>query len=412
MLAVLCLFLPGTSGWAADVKPPTPFEIASRLYEQGKHAEAERSFRAVLGQPLDVPTRGKATFNLALTIQKLERYDEAIRIFEHLLTQPVNDREPGGHLMKPYRNYRPRAQWEIGNCHFAKRDYRSALQAYRTTKERFPFQSWCGNERAEYEYRYEFYQGMCLDHLGNTVEALKHYIQAGFRSRMFHSEPDVHFRIVGIYDETGQSEKLGRLMDSIDSEVLGEIRKKAAEQNTNLDEQGLKSFRPTLMMRRILELQSMAKQGQRAELIKLLKIRGSVTGPPDDNGNWEAIEASRLLAMTPKESVPELLVAAERTPEPDVRWVAYALGRCGGPEALAWLKAQASKEENCWALISYCYSLRQAGEPGRVIISALDPRGVSRDLLMGPARSVAESRYSFPRTNPKVRLPETVSELP
>jgi tetratricopeptide (TPR) repeat protein len=133
----LCVCLAHGVACGAESKPLTPFEIANRLYEQGKYAEAERSFRAVLGQPLDVPTRGKATFNLALTLQKLRRYDEAIKILDHLLAQPVNDREPGGHLMEPYRNYRPRAQWEIGDCHFAKKEYQAALRAYRTTKEKF-----------------------------------------------------------------------------------------------------------------------------------------------------------------------------------------------------------------------------------------------------------------------------------
>lgn len=408
LVAVCACVLP--SLLFAQSKPLSPFEIASRLYEQGKYTEAERSFRAVLGQPLDSATRGKATFNLGLTLQKLGRHDEAIKIFEHLLTQPVNDREPGAHLMEPYRNYRPRAQWEIANCLFAKQDYKGAMQAYRTTKEKFPFQSWCGNEKAEYEYRYEFYEGLCLDHLGQTIDALKHYYRAAFNTRMFYSEPEVHFRFVGIYDEAGQSDKLGKLLDSIDADLLARFKKQAAEENLKVDEESLRKVRPTGMMRRILELQSFAQQARRSELIKLLKIQSQVTGPPDDNGNWEAIEASRLLALTPKESVPELLAAAERTPDPDVRWVAYALGRCGGSEALAWLKERASKEENSWALASYCYALTQAGAPGRAIVDRLDLRGLRRESVSGPVPEAQSLRSRFPKSE-NVRLPDNLAEL-
>jgi tetratricopeptide (TPR) repeat protein len=67
--------------------------------------------------------RGKATFNLGLTLKQLARYDEAIKVFEDLIDQPVDDQEAGAHLMEAYRNYCPRAQWEIGNCLISKNDH-------------------------------------------------------------------------------------------------------------------------------------------------------------------------------------------------------------------------------------------------------------------------------------------------
>lgn len=118
-----------------------PLDAANRLFEERKYSQAEKAFRDLLATTIDNPTRGKATFNLGLTLQRLGRFKEAIAVFEGLIRQQVSDTEPGGHLMEPYRNYRPRAQWEIGNCFRAMNDYGQALAAYRATREKYPFQS-------------------------------------------------------------------------------------------------------------------------------------------------------------------------------------------------------------------------------------------------------------------------------
>src|SRR4051812_992616 len=128
---VPAILFSGVESASAQSKPELrPLDSANRLFQSGKYLDAERAFRSLLDQSIDVPTRGKATFNLAVTLQKLGRYDEAIQNYNKLLTLSVDDKEAGGHLMEPYRNYRPRAQWEIGNCLFAKMNYAGAMQAY------------------------------------------------------------------------------------------------------------------------------------------------------------------------------------------------------------------------------------------------------------------------------------------
>ncbi|MEO5804603.1 MAG: tetratricopeptide repeat protein [Verrucomicrobiota bacterium] len=400
---------------SAQSKPLSEIDMANRLFGSGKYAEAEQGFRIVLSKDKDVETRGKATFNLGLTLQKLGRHGEAITIFQKLLTQPVDDKEPGAHLMEPYRNYRPRAQWEIGNSLFAQKNYAAAREAYAKTKEKFPFQSWCGNERAEYEYRYEFYAGLCLDHLGKTVDALRQYYRAAFSGRWFYSEPAVHFRIVGIYEEAGQLRKLPRLLDEIDSRIIAQARGEAETENRKIKEEEWHKVRPTAFIRRILELRSFAQEGRHDELIKLLKIQSAVTGPPDDEGNWQAIEAARLLALTPKQSVTKLLASAKEISEPNDRWIAYALGRCGGTEALAWLKQRALREENFWAVRSFIYAISLAGKEGQVLLDTLASSASGNlAVAIGPYKQgggETQSHISFPAISLKVSLPETASEI-
>jgi tetratricopeptide (TPR) repeat protein len=118
--------------------------------------------------------------------------------------------------MEPYRNYRPRAQWEIGNCYFDQGQYAQALQAYRDTKEKYPFQSWCGNGQAEAEHRYAYYVGLCHEYLGETNAAVEDYLDAvEIDAAGLSFSPQPHLRIVEIYAEAGQMSRLNSLLDDM-----------------------------------------------------------------------------------------------------------------------------------------------------------------------------------------------------
>src|SRR5262245_29450095 len=121
-------------------------EEATRLFESGDNKAAEAVYRQVIAQATNASERGMATFNMGMLLQKLARYDEAVAAYTNLIGQPVNDLEPGGHMMETYRNYRHRAQWEIGNCYFSRKDFTNALEAYRAAKDKHPLRTWCGTE--------------------------------------------------------------------------------------------------------------------------------------------------------------------------------------------------------------------------------------------------------------------------
>lgn len=410
-----CILLLGaTVAFAQEI---SPLEAANRTFQEGKHQEAERAFRELLARETDPAVRGKATFNLGLTLKKLSRYDEAIKVFESLIEQPVNDREPGGHLMEPYRNYRPRAKWEIGNCLLAKRDYAAAREAFRTTKEQYPFQSWCGNEQAAFQYRYAFFDGLCLEHLGRPAEAMSSYYQAAFGGMGLYSSPEVHFRMVNLYEATGQQQALLSLLDQIDTYFLSLFQREANRSEQPLRNDILEKFRPTALMRRIVELRRFAAEGKRKELIACLKIKGSVTGPPDDNGNWEALEAARLLALTPKESTQALLSrVAHREGGEAMSWIAYALSQCATDEGLEWIKSNVAQEENYWAARTLIYSLSKGGKKGNQVIAELEK--TAKHNLRIAILHCREGRLSdeniapvFPELHRNIILPEKLAAL-
>ena len=187
------------------------------------------------------------------------------------------------------------------------KDYAGARDAYGTTKDKYPFKSWCGNEQAAYQYRYAFIDGLCLEHLGRRQEALSSYYEVAFATERLYFSPVVHYRIMDMYDSSGQQGALFSLLDEIDEHFLSMLRKEGHESEWDIDPKALEDMRPTTFIRRIQELRQFAKEGRRSELIALLKLRGVATGPPDDSGNWEALEAAQLLALTPEASTKELL---------------------------------------------------------------------------------------------------------
>jgi tetratricopeptide (TPR) repeat protein len=349
-----------------------------------------------------------AMFNMGMAHQAKAAQAQAIAVFEELRDSQVNDREPGRGIMETWRNYRPLAQWEIGNSLLRQGNYAGALAAYRLMREKFPFQSWCGNAIADWEYRYALQEGLVLEHLKRYDEAVNAYLRA--TAVGLSADPRASLRLVNLYGTAGQWEDLIAILDQWDrrfSEKLG---------NHPIAEE----YRPTHRMRRLAQLHQLERARDWLSLVALLRIRHSTSGPEEARErltNYEAVEAARLLSRHPAEVVPllEQRVAELKAPTnqraADAKWVFYALGLCGTPEAVAILQRHTTAESNLWELRTLIYSLSIAGEAGQTALQELaqNPRrgnfqSVMRSLAAGELGSDSQE-IVFPPLPPGTKLP-------
>ena len=214
-----------------------PLTEGNKYFEARNYEAAADVYRRIVRTETDVPTKAVAWFNLGITYQKLTQYDDAINAFKQIFTMNVNDREPGGHIMEPYRNYRSRAQWEVGRSLLAKRDYKGALEAFQTTRLKYPLQSWCNVERQSAEIRYAFYEGLTYEHLGLYNEAVSAYLRAYVP------------RVVELYEAAGQLDDLKRFLDRKDEEYYNATTELARQK---FSKEEMKNYHPTSTLRSIL----------------------------------------------------------------------------------------------------------------------------------------------------------------
>jgi len=356
----------------ADACADTYVTRAERAHRAGHLGKALRQYRVVCTDYARSKSYGLAQFNAGMILKEQRQYDRAISEFHRLVSSNVNDRDMSPNIMVVSRNYRPRAQWEIGNCLFAKGDYRGALEAYRLTQDKYPLQSWCGNCRGMYEYRYAFYQGLCLDYLGSTSAAVKHYYRAVAGSAGLYSHINAHRRLVDIYQSLRKLDVLRRLLDEMDARFQRQVEQRGGDPE-------LRHRLPTTAMRRIMELRQHARDEKWAPLVALLKPNGTVAGPHEADvrsENWEAVEVARGLAGRPKATTPLLLAALKSADNNRDKWIYFALGQCGTPEALRVLKAAAEKETNIWRCLALVYCVGLAGERGERVMGELEKTAV------------------------------------
>ena len=358
---------------SSDAAANAVLAMGNQHHRMKEYDQAESAWLRIIKEFPASAAYPKAVFNLGLLTKERGQFDRAIGYFSSLLNANVNDLEPGGHIREAYRNYRPRSQWEIGNCLLAQKKYRKALAAYRLTESKYPFQSWCGNAHAEYRYRYALYQGLCHDWLGDPLTATGLYYKAINGSHGFYSDPVAHIRIVDMYEAAGQVKDLEQLLDSIDQEHLARVKQELGDRNKSTDE-GILKLSPTHTMRRILGIRTMAKGKDWDGLISHLKIKGTVAGPHEAyarRGNWEATEAARLLEEHADKTAPLIIARLTEADRQDVKWLYYALGRCGTDEAITALTTHALTETNGNWTDAVVYALGLAGEKGDTAIKEL-----------------------------------------
>ena len=402
----------------SDAAAKALLAIGNRHHKVKEYDQAERAWLRVIEEFPASTSCAKAVFNLGLLHKHKGQFDRAIGYFSSLLNADVNDLEPGGHIMEAYRNYRPRSQWEIANCLFAQKKYRQALEAYRVTASKYPFQSWCGNAHAEYRYRYAFYQGLCHDWLGDPVTAVGLYHKAISVSHGFYANAAAHIRIVELYAAAGQVKDLEQLLDSTDQDYLAKVKQVLGGRNQRTDQEILQTS-PTATMRRLLVIRTMAQNSDWEGLISLLKAKGTVAGPHEAyarRGNWEATQAAAILAQHTDQTVPLVVARLTRADAQDAKWLYYALGRCGTDEAIAALKKYALKETNSNWTDAVVYAVSLAGAKGDAALDGL--AGQASGQLKGSITRYRrgflgdqEKGIDFPELGNVPDLPKTAAGL-
>ena len=325
-----------------------PLSEANKLFQTRNYKAAADVYRRIVSTDLNIPTKAKAWYNLGVTYQKLRRYDDAINAFTQIFSLNVNDREPGGSIMEPYRNYRSWAQWQIGKSLFAKGDYQGALEAYQTTRLKYPFQSWCNVELQSAEYRYALNEGLSYEHLGLYTEAVHAYLRA--------YDP----RVAELYVAAGQLDDLKQYIDKKDEEHYNSANERARQK---FSREEMKKYSPTNRLRSVMKFYELSDTRDWPAIIQRLR-KSSGSG-----GGYQDLLV-RMLARYPEETVPLLkkdLESAEMEPE-----VVYkALGLAGTTDAVAILKSIAEKDESM-RVFHLVHALSLAGEPGEKALAELD----------------------------------------
>jgi tetratricopeptide (TPR) repeat protein len=368
-----------------------PLAEGNGRFEARDYQGAAEVYQRLLKTDIDVPTRAKVWFNLGLTLQKLARYDEAVSAFGQIFELDVNDRETGGHLMEPYRNYRSRAQWEIGHSLFAKGDYRGALEAYRTTRLKYPLESWCGVEAEVAQHQYALHEGLSYEHLGLYREAVESYLR-------IHSR-----RLFELYEATGQLEDLKRMLAVRDQAYLNALAGRAGKMVSPAQ---FKQSRPSWLLHEMIDIHASGQSRDWPALFRLLREWSTGSGM----GREQVVVS--VLARYPEETVPLLKREIARGEAPP-GLMYRALGLAGTPDAVATLKSFAEREENYYLVLWAVEALGTSGELGRAALEDLD-KGAKNNLrivLDQHKSGVLEERrggVKFPPIPPKLTLPKEI----
>jgi tetratricopeptide (TPR) repeat protein len=113
-------------------------------FQNRNYQQAAESFRELLKRNPTVSTVGKASFNLGLPLKAEKKFAEAITVFEGILASPVDDREPGEHLMEEFMNYRFRSCLQISACYEAQNDLPQALSFVELARDKHRYEAHCG----------------------------------------------------------------------------------------------------------------------------------------------------------------------------------------------------------------------------------------------------------------------------
>lgn len=377
--------------------------LGNNAYERGDVAEAMNHWQRAVDEFPATRDWPKAMFNMGVALKKQKAYDRAIEVFTRLLGASVNDLEPGAHLMEEFRNYRPRASWEIGLCRLESGDAAGALRAFRTTREKHPFMSFCGNAHWEFHYQYAAFEGVCMEYLGRYKEAIGNYFEACAFSG--HHDPFATRRIVDIYEQNGALQTLKRLCDEVDADTLAELRKSHPEMDLH-DRDA-----PTAMIKLVIDIRELGRAGRYGDLADMLKDN-SATGPysPDDlQSNWPAHEAALVLARYPAQALSTLLERAKSPRVSDMGWVYYALGLNGSPEAVALLGSKLEPGQNQHVWLTLAFALSQTGARGEEILDHHDC-----NIASPGRRSWRESLDLHAKSSPDPwpKMPPIPMELP
>ena len=211
-------------------------------------------------------------------------------------------------------------------------------------------------------------------------DAVESYLNAG--------GPDIHLRLVRLYDHAGRLEDLLAMPRQSDP---------AGSTSSLLQ-----------MVHRLLEIRQMASARDWRGLVTLV----------DTGGCFELEEAARLLAGHEKAALPLLLEGVEepeRAPWQEVPWGRwYALAFTRLPKAIAALKHEVAREQNYYKLQRLAAALDAAGEAGQAALRDLSVRaGGNLSVVLarnrrGPCSWESRMPYPLPEPPEKEQAPQSL----
>lgn len=338
------------------------FETGNQLFAGKQYVQALSVYQKLLDETSDAATKAKLVFNIELTYQKLKKYDKAVETFNQIFEMEVSDQEAGGNIMQTYRNYRPSAQWEIGNSLFAKADYEGALAAYRATREKYPFKSWCGTCQASIAHKYVLYEAICLEYLKRYDEAVALYLKID------------DSRLAEIYEANGQLEDLKTIIAKKDEPQIVELQKKYA-----WTREYIAGNLHSKQLSETIKIYELEKANNITALMNLAQQFSKGGG----YGKHEVV--AKMLARHPQQTVSFISSILKRDgylPE----YFYQILGLTKTTESVAILKNLAEKSYNWRDSVALVENLSLAGELGENALKELEAKQLSENMRLALQR--------------------------
>lgn len=272
--------------------------LLTRLAQGAPPSESYAAWERLSRAPVGSEARAKALMAMADVRLGEGRPQDAV-----LLLTRARDGDP---------RVAPDAQWQLAMALFHGGDYAAALDAFRRSEIEIPRHLCC---HESYSTDYAIWEGLTLERLGRTSEAIPHYMSAIVDVR-------VMAHLLDLYESADQFEDLER----------------AIRANTPMHPAAYGEIVPSL---ELLVMHRMARARDWASVISALQQLSSRGGSQlYDTGSLMLEEAVRLLSRACEETVPLLGDAVESKESRARPWIAYALGRCATPAAVERLRSQ------------------------------------------------------------------------
>jgi len=229
---------------------------------------------------------------------------------------------------------------------------------------------------------------LCLEYLGRYNEAVQSYYKAVIRS--FSSNPTIHIRLVDLYQNTGQTVALEKILDEIDTYVIKQVVKEHGPKI--YDDPDFDEHFATKTIRRVLEIRRLGEQKELNALVELILADRAGAYPDryrDRRQHWQETEAAKALSQYPDKAVG--LLKAKMKGNVEDKIIYYALALCGTDEAKSILEDEAKKVKNCWQEMALSYSLNLLGKT--------------------EVPFEADEGTFFPRLPTDVKLPKRLAEI-
>ncbi|MBI5779353.1 MAG: tetratricopeptide repeat protein [Planctomycetes bacterium] len=175
---------------------------------------ALKLFREIVSYGLGQDVYGEAQLNVAKTLGKLGRTEEAVEEYRKLIRAvgaltSTRDSSPASMRLKDYRS---QAQKEIAYLYFNNKQYKEALEAI-VEAQKYPFGTGCGTCDIEIYLEDAEFTGRCYEKLGETDKAVDLYWKAT-RKSSFNMVRDIPLALTDIYIARGKVDEIKALAEA------------------------------------------------------------------------------------------------------------------------------------------------------------------------------------------------------